>query len=187
MNHAVGFSQSVTNILLIGLLLAPAILISNIERQATWNWRYQVNFDHLRMFLFQLLLCIALLVGTHGETGAAQSFDEVCLLQFNLRTNEAKRSMEQESVARSNAGSRFYPDSETISPLPKEAYRSSCTYLTGAQCEYSASHCWYHSGQCISLCHWVDYRFDLTRSGQCDSSPHCHVRGSQCEENCDKL
>jgi hypothetical protein len=139
------------------------------------------------MFLSKLSLCVVLLVGTNGKRGAAHCPDEVCLLQLNLRTDEATGSMGKDSIERSTVGSDFYPDAATISPWPQEAYRSSCTFLTGAQCQYSASHCWYHGEQCISLCHRVDYRLDLTRSGQCDSSPHCHVRGSQCEENCDKF
>lgn len=107
------------------------------------------------------------------------------MLQLSRRTNEANRMIGQGSISNSSAGSVFYPDAAQISPLPQEAYRSSCTFLTGSQCEYGAPHCWYHSEQCISLCHKVEYRFDLARAGQCDSSPHCHVRGSECEENCD--
>merc|ERR1719353_1574305 len=52
-----------------------------------------------------------------------------------------------------SAENDFYPNAAPISPWPSEADRSSCTYFTGAQCQNSASHCWYHEQHCISLCH----------------------------------
>jgi hypothetical protein len=138
------------------------------------------------MFFLKVALCVVL-AETHVETGAALCGDEVCFLQLNRRTDEGQRSTGKDTSSISSAGSDFYPDAAPISPWPQEAYRSSCTYLTGVQCQSSASHCWYHSQQCISMCHKVDYRLDLARHGKCDSSPNCHVRGSQCEENCDKF